>query len=181
VKLWLVRHAAPLIGEGVCYGQLHVEADRSATQQCACSLAAVLPADLTVYVSGLSRARQLADALIDLRKDLRLTVDARLNEMDFGTWEGVRWNDIPVDEIDQWTRDFAHHRFGGRESTAEVLQRVSRALDDMASASEVVWITHAGVIRAAAYLAQHGDRVIRSAQEWPTDAPAFGAWTTMEI
>jgi hypothetical protein len=36
-----------------------------------------------------------------------------------------------------------------------------------------VWITHAGVIRAATLIAQ-GVRQVRSADQWPRDVLAFG-------
>jgi alpha-ribazole phosphatase len=38
-----------------------------------------------------------------------------------------------------------------------------------------VWITHAGVARAAALLEQ-GIRLPHSAAQWPAQAPAFGGW-----
>ena len=40
MKLWLARHAAPLIDSGICYGSLDVEADEAATQSSARALAA---------------------------------------------------------------------------------------------------------------------------------------------
>lgn len=181
MKLWLVRHAEPLIGKGICYGQLDVGANEEATQRCAAALAAVLPFGLDVYVSGLLRARGLANALLGVRADLHLTVDTRLNEMDFGIWEGIAWNDIPKAVVDEWIRDFAHCRFGNVESATDVLRRVSAALKDMEPRSETVWITHAGVIRAVHYLARYGDRVIQSAEEWPVEAPGFGEWMTISI
>ncbi|HEY0297082.1 MAG TPA: histidine phosphatase family protein [Bordetella sp.] len=181
MKLWLVRHARPLIDPGVCYGRLDVAADPAATQACALSLAAALPPDLRVLASGLRRARQLAQALLALRADLRLAVDERLGEMDFGQWEGVPWHDIPEDAVDRWARDFARHRFGGVESAADVLGRVAQALAAMSALDEAVWITHAGVIRAVHHLVRHGDGAAPTAATWPSQAPAFGEWTVLTI
>ena len=113
VKLWLARHAAPSIAPGICYGRLDVAAGDAATQSAARALAAALPQGLPVRVSGLQRARQLAHALQALREDLQPTRDERLNEMDFGAWEGVPWQGIPKAAIDEWTRNFAEHRAGG--------------------------------------------------------------------
>src|SRR5690606_10781153 len=42
-RLWLVRHAAPLVSPGTCYGALDVPADAAATQAAAVRLAAALP------------------------------------------------------------------------------------------------------------------------------------------
>ena len=42
-RLWLVRHAAPQVAPGTCYGALDVPADPAATQAAARRLAAALP------------------------------------------------------------------------------------------------------------------------------------------
>lgn len=41
--LWLLRHAQPLIAQGVCYGRLDVPADPSQTLQAAMRFAAQMP------------------------------------------------------------------------------------------------------------------------------------------
>jgi alpha-ribazole phosphatase len=179
VKLWLARHAVPVIDQGVCYGRLDVRADEAATQASARALAAALPQGLPVRVSGLRRADQLAQALAALRGDLRPVRDERLNEMDFGAWEGVPWQDVPQADIDAWARDFARYRAGGGENVSDVLRRVARAWADTAADDEAVWITHAGVIRAAHYLALHGGESAPSAASWPAQAPACGEWTLL--
>jgi alpha-ribazole phosphatase len=43
-----------------------------------------------------------------------------------------------------------------------------------------VWITHAGVIRAARLIAS-GKRRVAQASEWPVDAPGFGQWCTLDL
>ena len=176
MRLWLVRHATPLVAAGTCYGQLDVTAEAQATQDSAQALAAELPAGLTVYVSPLMRARQLANALMALRPDLTLKVDQRLAEMDFGCWEGKAWSAIPVKAVDRWTEHFPSHRFGGKESVTDVLTRVRDALRSCAGQSECVWVTHAGVIRAVAHLLQFGPTAVPSASSWPVDAPGYGEW-----
>ena len=57
--------------------------------------------------------------------------------------------------------------------------RVGHAIDDLPPADHV-WITHAGVIRAAQLLAQ-GVRHVERADQWPVDAPAFGQWCTLVV
>ena len=42
MKIWLVRHAQPLVEAGVCYGASDVAADRAATQDAAQRLAEAL-------------------------------------------------------------------------------------------------------------------------------------------
>jgi len=176
VALWLVRHAQPLIASGVCYGASDIAAEVQATQVAAESLAQDLPAGLVVLHSSLQRCDQLAHVLRGLRPDLTYRTDARLTEMDFGQWEGQHWDAIGRRELDGWTADFAHWRCGGGESVQGFMARVAAVWNEtQASGQPSVWITHAGVIRAATLLSQ-GLRQVERADQWPTDAPGFGAW-----
>lgn len=180
MKLWLVRHAQPLIAPGVCYGATDVAADAQATQQAAHALAQALPLGLLLLSSPLQRCEQLANCLQGLRPDLVFKTDARLVEMDFGDWEGRCWDAIPQPDFDRWVADFGKHRFGGRESVQEFMLRVAGAWDETRAAGrDAVWVTHAGVIRAATLLAQ-GVRQIEQAAQWPREAPSFGGWRELQ-
>ena len=195
MKLWLVRHAQPLIDAGICYGRLDMAADAEATAECAAKLATQLPAGLRVVSSPLQRCEQLAHALHALRPDLAYKTDGQLQEMDFGQWEGRAWQDIPRAELEAWTSDFAHYNVGhDGESVAAFMARVGAAFEGltpqsqipamvprtMAQDSGVLWITHAGVIRAVALLAQ-GVRHIERANQWPVEAPKYGQWRTLAL
>lgn len=180
MKLWLVRHAQPLIASGVCYGASDIPADRAYTAACASELAAALPPGLVVHSSPLLRCTQLAQALCELRPDLRLQQDERLREMDFGHWEGVRWDDIPRPAYDAWTSNFGVERFGGRESVNELLQRVAAARSEaQALGQDAVWVTHAGVMRAMTLLEQ-GARIDK-ADQWPASVAGFGEWRVFSL
>lgn len=179
MRLILVRHAQPLVALGVCYGAMDMPADSQATRQAAAKLAPSLSNGVQVIASPLKRCQQLAQSLEDLRPDLPHQTDARLTEMNFGCFEGQRWDSISPQAMDAWTRDFWQHRFGGVESVAALMARVASVWDDArASGQPQVWITHAGVIRAATLLAQ-GVRRIDRAQDWPVVAPAFGEWLVL--
>ena len=209
MKLWLVRHAKPLIAPGICYGRLDVAADANATAECARRLAIELPTDIRVLASPLQRCQQLAQALQKLRPDLAFQADARLQEMDFGRWEGRAWDAIEPAELQAWTDDFSHYAVGHTgESVAAFMTRVAQAFDALgervdsgngwpalspdrvpkdkaqdasaqAPASATLWITHAGVIRAVQLLAL-GLRQIEHARQWPMDAPKYGQWQTLD-
>ena len=188
MKLWLARHAQPLIASGICYGVTDVAADAALTLQAAESLANVLPPHTLCRVSPLQRCQQLATALQRIRPDLSITSstyinacsDARLAEMDFGRFEGQPWADISKAEVDAWTADFGSHKFGGQESANEVLQRVAQALkaSQAQQVDDILWITHAGVIRAATLLAQ-GVSLVHTAAQWPREVPAFGEYAQL--
>ena len=176
--LWLVRHAKPLIAPGICYGQINVPADVGATAACAHELAKALPPGINIICSPLQRCEQLAHDLIGLRADLLYKTDLRLMEMRFGQWEGQRWDDIGAAAIDAWVADFAHHRPGGGESVGQFMQRVAAVWDESRSPAGTLWITHAGVIRAATLL-EGGQRQVASALQWPATALRFGSWVQL--
>jgi alpha-ribazole phosphatase len=182
VMLWLVRHAVTLAPPGICYGRLEVEADPAATRQAALALAAVLPPAIHVRSSPAQRCRRLAEALGAMRPDLSgVAYDARLQEMDFGTWEGRPWDAIGEDAVAAWTSDFARHTPGGGEPVEALLARVASALAQARTdRGGTVWITHAGVVRATRLLAR-GTRTVASASEWPDGEVPFGSWETIEL
>jgi alpha-ribazole phosphatase len=141
VRIFLIRHPPALIEPGVCYGCLDV--DCHAPGRCADRLRPRLPAGIAVYSSPLRRALRLAR---ELSPSVR--VDARLREIDFGAWEGQRWDDIDRHEIDAWAADVLNFSPPGGESVAALRTRV---LDFAASLSDdAVLVTHAGVMRVLA-------------------------------
>ncbi len=181
MKLWLVRHAQPLIAPGICYGATDVPADATATQQAAQALALALAPGIRVISSPLQRCEQLVQTLRDLRPDLTCRADVRLKEMDFGCWEGQRWDDIALHELDQWTVNFGHWRCGGAESVQDLTARVGHLWDETCAAGEdAVWIAHAGVIRSAILLSQ-GVREVTRADQWPSRPIAFGQATALLV
>lgn len=181
MRLWLVRHAQPQIAPGTCYGALDVDADAPATQAAAQALARVLPQGAALHGSPLRRCAQLSQALHALRPDLQFTQDPRLREMEFGDWEGRPWDAIDPAALQAWTDDFAQHRPGGGESVHGFMVRVTQAWNDTrAAGADAVWITHAGVIRAAALLYTGQVPVTRAAQ-WPATPCGFGTWKVLDL
>jgi alpha-ribazole phosphatase len=181
MTLWLVRHAQPLIDKGICYGRLDMPADAEATQSCAEQLANCLPRGIVVVVSTLQRCELLAHELIGLQPDLACKTDPRLQEMNLGDWEGKLWLNIAQAELQAWTDDFANYRAGQTgESVTQFMARVAAAFDELDLNQDTLWITHAGVIRAASLLAS-GIRNITRADQWPIDAPAYGQWCKLPV
>lgn len=181
MRLWLVRHARPELPPGICYGAWDVPAEAAANQRAALALAKILPPAATLEVSPLQRCTTLAQHLRTARPDWVSRINPDLAEMDFGRWEGQAWADIPHPELQAWTDDFAHYRPGNGESAGELMKRVARAWDAAcARDGDTVWISHAGVIRAA-HLLHQGMRQLTRADQWPVDGPDFGQWRTMEL
>ncbi len=187
MMLWLVRHAKPLLEPGICYGALDVPACPQHTQEVAQQLARELPPVLQVVCSPRQRCTLLAQQLQALRPDLRWHSEPHLAEMNFGTWEGRAWADIPAAEMAAWSANFAHHAPGGGESVAAFMARVGQVWDAECAraagplaATPRLWITHAGVMRAC-QLISAGQRQPSQAAQWPAGPLAFGEWLKMPL
>ncbi|MGB9107810.1 MAG: histidine phosphatase family protein, partial [Telluria sp.] len=89
MKLHLVRHPQPDIAPGLCYGASDVAVDDAELARVHASLRATgLPGALPVYASPLQRCALLAHRL----QPHGVQLDARLAEMDFGSWELRAWD-----------------------------------------------------------------------------------------
>ena len=166
MRVFLIRHPPPRIDPGVCYGRLDV--DCHAPESFAEDLRARLPAGIAVYSSPLRRALRLARALSPV-----VRVDARLAEMDFGTWEGRRWEEIGERETEAWATDILNFVLPGGESVAALRARV---LDFAATLKDdAALVTHAGVMRV---LAGHWRRLPTA--DWFTLAFGFGEMACFE-
>jgi alpha-ribazole phosphatase len=145
VNLYLVRHLAPQVGPGVCYGQTDLPVDPALQAAALPALRAQLPDGAAIYSSPLQRCAQLAAAL----GGSAVRIDPRLAELDFGSWEMRHWDDIARTEIDAWACDVAMARPGGAESVYDMALRIDAFFTDLIKAPEasVIVICHAGTIR----------------------------------
>jgi alpha-ribazole phosphatase len=170
VQLFLVRHPRPEFSEGVCYGRT----DLGLTEDVAAVVQRVqpqLPIDAPIYSSPLQRCRLLAEALTPTPR-----IDARLQEMDFGTWEMQPWSAIDRTALDAWAADPGGFAPPEGESPAQLLARVSEFYVDLhaTGVKEAVLITHAGVIKALQGLLRR-----LPANEWMQLTFAFSSVTVM--
>ena len=184
-KVTALRHTAPEISSGICYGvlDLPVDADevlRTARQWVQSGAASALPYQGVLLTSPLQRCALLAQAIKDLRPDVQLVQDPRLMEMNFGYFEGVAWDDVPQASWDAWLADFAHHPFGGAESVAQFMQRVQQAIRPWVPHGQVTCVTHAGVMKALTLWAQ-GVHQPSDAAQWPKVSVAYGQALDIEL
>lgn len=187
--LWLQRHAQPLVAPGICYGRTDMAADDKATAAAAQALqsawaAEALPAG-TIWHSPLQRCAQLATALQMQAPAFQLSACNDLAEMDFGAWEGQRWDGIVREEMQAWTADFMAYAPGGGESLATMMARVTRALDAarqqaLETGQPILWISHAGVAQCAHWLLTRGQRLPLT-KDWPSVKLAYGEWLRLPL
>ena len=168
MALILLRHTRPVGADGTCYGTTDLPPGPDLANE-ARRLAAQLPPVARVVASPLARCARLAERLAEAR-GLEVAWDARLRELDFGSWEGLRWDRVPRAELDLWAADLLHARPHGGETVAEMAARVAAALDDHGAPGTLV-VTHMGVIRAAL---QRAGR----AGAWEARV-AFGDWVAL--
>lgn len=178
MDLVLIRHPAPAIDAGVCYGRTDVplagDAAESAHALAARLAALAVPLPACLSTSPLRRCADVAERLAVLLGSA-CDADARLREIDFGEWEGQRWDAIDRDALDAWAADLRHARAHGGESVAQFEARVDAWLEmcrgtSPASAASVLAVTHAGVMRmiAARLLGESIETTLR----WPLEMAA---------
>jgi alpha-ribazole phosphatase len=144
MRLHLVRHLAPQVADGVCYGRTDLGVDPARQALALPALRLTLPDALPVFSSPLQRCSSLAAAL-----DPDARIDPRLAELDFGSWEMRRWDEIARVEVDAWAADVVHYRPGGGESVIDMARRIGDFYASIRSArhKSAVVVCHAGAIR----------------------------------
>jgi alpha-ribazole phosphatase len=155
MDLVLIRHPAVGIDTGICYGRTDVPllgdaADSARVLEERLQRLKVPAVEGVWHTSPLSRCRLLAKALGPVQ------ADSRLQELDFGTWEGQRWDGLDRAMLDAWAENLEHAREHGGESVAQFAERVIGWADSVCTANAtgpIHAVTHAGVIRVlTAYL-----------------------------
>ena len=105
-----------------------------------------------VYSSPLQRCLQVADEYCQA-ESIPLHLDDRLQELDFGDWDGLTlaqvWEKYP-DQSDAFWRDPASNPPPGGESTDALQRRLRQLLEELyvSESTSLLLITHGGVIRA---------------------------------
>lgn len=170
MQVFLIRHPRPLIEPGVCYGQLDI--DCAEVDSVANELRQILPAGIPVFSSPLRRARRLAEALSE-----SVLIDPRLGEINFGAWEGQRWDAIDRGQLDAWAADVLGFIPPGGESVTALYARAqafAASLDP--DLRQIAVVTHAGVMRAL-----HGHWQRLPLAEWSQLQFAYGELVQVQI
>lgn len=146
MELYFVRHVQPDIAAGVCYGQLDVPL-MAGYEVLHDAIAAQLGEVDMVYASPLQRCVLLAKRLSG-----SFVEDARLMELNFGVWEGKKWEEIDRALLDVWGERYIQERPPGGESLLDLVGRLDAFLKALKGVGKIVIVSHAGVIRAAMHL-----------------------------
>ena len=164
MRLILVRHPKPLCEKGICYGRLDLECEPEALLEAVQKLAILAPAS---HTSPARRARELATRL-----GPQLIVDDRLQELDFGDWEGRRWQDLGREAIDAWHRGLPDSAPPNGETLTAMAERCASWLKSLQpSESPILAITHAGPIRIVRAILEDTEIVASFAAPVPFATP----------
>jgi alpha-ribazole phosphatase len=159
--LYLIRHPALIGVEGLCYGRLEFPVNDVEITRVAASVRTQISADIVreavVYSSSSTRCLGLARRLAAPREP---RVSAGLLEMDFGDWQGKRWDSIAREEIDAWAQDLWDYQPGGGESATMVAARWDDWIQETrkTECTTAIAVTHAGIIRIACAMVAHNPR-----------------------
>lgn len=175
VELWCWRHPKAEGGAGRCIGRTDLPVDPRRAKRLAHRIQAAarrhgLPPE--VSVSPLRRCRDVGGWL--RRWGWQVRVDARLQELDFGAWDGQPWSRIGWDEVDAWQADLLHHAPGGGETLHALAGRVQAFVDAGTPGPRLV-VTHAGWINALRVVLA-GDGGPIDAARWPAPLRCGGLW-----
>ena len=147
MEIYLIRHTAPKIDKGICYGQSDIDVQNSFEDEVE-TIKKNLPetiGSIAVYSSPLVRCKKLAQCF-----SKEITFDDRLMEVNFGDWELQPWDAINEDDLNTWMGDFVTIAPPNGESYIQLSERVNTAFDAIVNASgkDKIIVAHGGVIRA---------------------------------
>jgi alpha-ribazole phosphatase len=144
--IYLIRHTAPAIEAGICYGQSDIAVASSFRDE-AEAIRGFLPEDIEhVYSSPLQRCRKLAEYLFP---EQQIHLHESLMEINCGWWEMRKWNDIPKEETDPWMNNFVRVSIPGGESYIDLHKRATGCFNGITeTGNKLAIVTHGGVIRS---------------------------------
>lgn len=139
----LIRHPPVCVPAGTCYGRSDV-ALSEAPEALGAALRSRLPERFTLISSPLSRCLALARTLGEP------LLEPDFMEIDFGTWELQRFDDIGREAIDAWAQDPLGFTPPGGESVAAMAARTRAALQAWLARCDgpLVIVSHGGPLRA---------------------------------
>lgn len=144
--IYLIRHTAPEIEKGICYGFTDIDVAASFDDELNLVKQKLENVKFShFYSSPLQRCRVLADNLYR-----NVILDNRLKELNFGQMEMVAYSEMDKEWLNQWMDDFVNLQCPSGESFLQLQQRVVNFYHELQKREEpVVGIaTHGGVIRS---------------------------------
>lgn len=148
MSMLLVRHLPTDLPPGLCYGRLDPPPGAAADPAALLETLQVWRG-LPIWSSPSRRCQDLA-AFLAGALDARLRLEPRLQELDFGAWEGRPWDEVPREALDAWATDPWGFAPPGGESGAALVARMRQLLHDLPPAA--ILVSHGGPLKVLAAL-----------------------------
>lgn len=153
MQIYLVRHTETVAEPGVCYGQTDLALKEPFHNEFNAIVKELNIQNPLIFSSPLIRCKLLANHIAEQTgsKQEVCCID-QLQELNFGTWEMQKWDDIDPLQLNAWGNDFVFSCVPNGESFLQLYRRVSQFINHTLSQKHgstrpVVIVTHAGVIR----------------------------------
>jgi alpha-ribazole phosphatase len=157
VKLFLIRHGQTLWNqEGRYQGDRDIDLTEEGMRQARLTADYLSDVDFSaIYSSPLKRAVDTANIINEANKgkNLKIIIRDNLKEMHFGTWEGMKFEQLGKvyrKEFRQWLSDPYNYCPTGGESFKQVKERSIKEIENIVKENEngsnVAVVTHGGVI-----------------------------------
>ncbi|WP_072571666.1 histidine phosphatase family protein [Granulibacter bethesdensis] len=149
MQLALIRHTRPAIAGGLCYGRLDVPLADDREEAARAILAQLTEMQDAIIISSPAlRCQWLANWLAGQMHSPPIMIDPRLQELDFGDWEGSRWDDIDRTALDRWAASPDDFTPPNGESMRALRHRIDQIWAEwMCDRHNRIVVTHGGPLR----------------------------------
>ncbi len=148
VDMVLVRHGPVAVEPGLCYGRLDVDPACRPAGVVERVTAGLAGQPFTCLWTSPSRRCRLVAEMIGQAFGRAPRVDGRLQELDFGRWEGRSWSGLPRAELDAWAANIEDGSPPDGETGACLVERVTAFRRTLATMSGPhVIVSHGGPLK----------------------------------
>ena len=145
MELFVIRHTEVNNPENLCYGNIEMPLVKN-YEKITKKFFDNLPKNIEkIFSSPSKRCTDLLECM-----NLEFSKRTELKELDFGDWEGRRWSEINKADLNTWMNDFIYKSPKNGEKMIDLYNRVIDFTKNIftMNLSKVLFVTHAGVIRA---------------------------------
>ncbi|MCU7371011.1 histidine phosphatase family protein [Paucibacter sp. O1-1] len=144
MEVYLIRHTTPVLEPGLIYGRKELLLHDTFPDELATVLQQLPEHFDAVYSSPAFRCVELAK---EISPDFKM--DVRLQELDFGEWEGKTWDTVDQVALQCWMDDYVNVCVPGGESMMQMHERITEFWDELSreTYTRIAIVTHAGVMR----------------------------------
>jgi len=145
MELFVIRHTEVQNPNNLCYGNYDISLKPNYEHKSKIFFEN-LPNDLDqIYSSPSKRCTDLLDL-----HNLNFNIHNDLRELDFGDWEGKKWDDIDQKHLNYWMEDYVYRSPKNGEKMIDLYKRSIEFTYKLVELDlqKILLVTHAGVIRS---------------------------------